>query len=62
MIYYSHGTELRRILNFGENKMTIGQNIKKLRRERDMTQEQLAEYMNVTVSAVSQWESGVSHS
>ena len=42
--------------------MTLGQNIKKLRRGRDITQEQLAQYMNVSVSAVSQWESGVSHS
>ena len=38
--------------------MTLGQNIKKLRRGRDITQEQLAQYMNVSVSAVSQWESG----
>ena len=38
--------------------MKIGTNIKRLRRGRDMTQEQLAEYMNVSVSAVSQWELG----
>ena len=38
--------------------MQIGTNIKRLRRERDMTQEDLAEYMNVSVSAVSQWELG----
>jgi Predicted transcriptional regulators len=37
--------------------MNIGTTIKKLRRGRDMTQEQLAEYLNVSVSAVSQWES-----
>jgi transcriptional regulator with XRE-family HTH domain len=37
--------------------MNIGYNIKKLRRERDMTQEQLAEYLNISVSAISQWES-----
>jgi transcriptional regulator with XRE-family HTH domain len=36
--------------------MTIGSKIKKLRRESDMTQEQLAEYMNLSMSAVSQWE------
>ncbi len=35
---------------------TIGQRIKKLRRERDITQEQLAEYLNLSASAVSQWE------
>lgn len=38
--------------------MEIGSIIKKHRRERDMTQEQLAEYLRLSVSAVSQWESG----
>ena len=38
--------------------MNIGSNIKKLRRERDITQEQLAEYLNISVSAISQWECG----
>lgn len=38
--------------------MEIGTIIKKHRRRRDMTQEQLAEYLRVSVSAVSQWESG----
>lgn len=37
--------------------MNIGTTIKKLRRERDITQEQLAEFLNISVSAVSQWES-----
>lgn len=36
--------------------MSIGSNIKKLRRERDMTQESLAELLGLTPSAVSQWE------
>ena len=38
--------------------MNIGSNIKRLRRERDITQEQLAGYLSVSVSAISQWESG----
>ena len=38
--------------------MTIGDNIKRLREAAGMTQEQLAEIMNVTHSAVSLWESG----
>lgn len=38
--------------------MNIGDKIKKLRRSRDMTQEELAESLSVSVSAVSQWESG----
>ncbi len=36
--------------------MSIGSTIKRLRRERDMTQEQLAEYLGITANAVSQWE------
>ena len=36
--------------------MSIGSNIKKLRREREMTQEQLAECLGITANAVSQWE------
>ncbi len=38
--------------------MKIGENIRRIRRMKDMTQENLADYLNVTVSAVSQWESG----
>ena len=36
--------------------MSIGENIKKLRREREITQEQLAEFLHITPSAISQWE------
>ncbi len=36
--------------------MSIGTTIKKLRRERDMTQEQLADALGITANAVSQWE------
>lgn len=38
--------------------MEIGKNIRAKRREKDMTQEELAEFLNVSVSAVSQWECG----
>lgn len=37
--------------------MSIGKNIKTIRRAKNMTQEELAEYLSVSVSAVSQWES-----
>lgn len=37
--------------------MSVGTTIKKLRREREITQEQLAEYLGISASAVSQWES-----
>ena len=36
--------------------MSIGSTIKRLRRENDITQEQLAEYLGITSRAVSQWE------
>lgn len=38
--------------------MNIGSVIKKLRRERDITQEKFAEYLNITPQAVSRWENG----
>ena len=44
------------VLSKEANTMSIGTTIKKLRRERDMTQEQLAEYLGITANAVSQWE------
>ncbi|MBP3292508.1 MAG: helix-turn-helix transcriptional regulator, partial [Clostridia bacterium] len=36
----------------------IGQIIKKLRKERNLTQEELAEQLNVTAQSVSKWENG----
>jgi len=36
--------------------MSIGQNIKKLRTERSLTQEQVAESLDVSFQAVSSWE------
>ncbi|MDR0861637.1 MAG: helix-turn-helix domain-containing protein [Oscillospiraceae bacterium] len=39
--------------------MDLGQTIKRLRKERGFTQEELAERLNVTPQAVSKWENGV---
>ena len=39
-------------------EINIGANIKRLRTEKNVTQEQLAEAMNVTCGAVSKWERG----
>lgn len=36
--------------------MSIGQNIKNLRTERSMTQEQIAEALDISFQAVSSWE------
>ena len=43
-------------------KLELSENIKKYRKEMNLTQEQLADAFNITVGAVSKWESGVSHS
>lgn len=43
-------------------KIQIGQNIRSLRRKRQVSQEDLAETMGVTVQAISKWETGVSQS
>ena len=42
--------------------MHIGNTIRRLRKQRGITQEQLAESIGVTFQAVSKWENGVSHS
>lgn len=39
----------------------IGENIKRLRKERDMTQEQLAQELEVSFQAVSRWELGTTY-
>ncbi len=41
-------------------KLTIGENIKNLRREKNITQEELANIFGVTYQSVSRWENGVS--
>ncbi len=42
-------------------KLNIGPNIRKYRKEKGMTQEQLAEYLGVSSQAVSRWESGTTY-
>jgi transcriptional regulator with XRE-family HTH domain len=38
-------------------ELKIGKNIRRLRRDKGMTQEQLAELLNISCAAVSKWES-----
>ena len=40
--------------------MNLGKTIKKLRKQKDITQEQLAEYLNISSQAVSKWETDLS--
>ena len=40
----------------------MGKDIAKLRKQKNMTQKELADKINVTDKAVSKWERGVSHS
>lgn len=40
----------------------LSEKIVKLRKNNNLTQEQLAEQLNVSRQSVSKWESGVSHS
>lgn len=40
----------------------IGSFLKELRKEKNVTQEQLAEILGVSSRTVSRWETGVSHS
>ena len=44
------------------NQMKIGSFLKELRKENELTQEQLAEKLNVSNRSVSRWETGVFHS
>jgi len=39
--------------------LNIGENIKKLRAEKGITQEQLAEHLSITYQSVSKWENGI---
>ena len=44
------------------DNITTGSFIKELRKEKNMTQKQLADHLHITDRAVSKWERGVSHS
>lgn len=39
-------------------KLTLGENLRRLRKEQDLTQEQLADKLGVTYQSVSRWENG----
>jgi DNA-binding transcriptional regulator YiaG len=39
--------------------LKIGEKIKQLRRTQNVTQEKLADYLNISYQAVSKWENGL---
>lgn len=39
--------------------LKIGEKIKELRKAQDVTQEKLADYLNISYQAVSKWENGL---
>lgn len=43
-------------------QLHVAENLVKLRREKGVTQEALASFLNVTKASVSKWENGVSQS
>lgn len=43
-------------------QLKIGETLRELRKQKGISQETLAEYMNLSVQAISKWECGVSHS
>jgi len=42
--------------------LLIGENIKRLRHERNLTQEEVAAHLGISFQSISKWEQGVSHS
>jgi len=58
VLLYNKSTKALLNTNYGGYSMSIGTTIRKLRRERDMTQDALAEALGITAKAVSQWENG----
>lgn len=45
-------------MSLGENFMSLGKNIQYLRKQKKITQEQLAEMMAVSRQTISKWETG----
>ena len=43
-------------------KLYIGETIKKLRKEKGITQEELGDALGISYQSISRWETGVSHS
>lgn len=48
------------IKNGVNGMLKIGEKIKEFRKAQNVTQEKLADYLNVSAQAVSKWENGVS--
>lgn len=53
-----NSTEENTMLNLG---LKLGENLKKFRLQRELTQEQLADVLGVSAQAVSRWENGTTY-
>ena len=53
---------MERKITLKEQAMTIGERIAEERKKKGMTQEDMAEKLNLSRQAISKWESGVSQS
>lgn len=53
-----NSTEENTMLNLG---LKLGENLKKFRLQRELTQEQLADVLSVSAQAVSRWENGTTY-
>ena len=43
-------------------KIMLSENLRKMRRDRNLTQEEVASYLGISFQAVSKWERDISHS
>lgn len=54
-------TDRKNAVEMEEKKMSFGENLQFLRKQKEITQEQLAEQLEVSRQSVSKWESGTSY-
>ena len=61
-LQYISGSALIQIILEEHFMIKLGEKIKSLRKQKNISQEAFANYLGVSFQAVSKWENGVSHS